>query len=109
MSRYPLRLVAVTRGPRGARLQGIGESSSHPGFACPDGPAGYEAALTDGPSQPSVDTVGAGDAFTAALVTGLLRGWTLGEINAFANRLGSYVCSRAGAMPPIPAELTRRT
>jgi fructokinase len=53
------------------------------------------------------DTVGAGDAFTAALVTGLLRGrdHDLDRINAFANRLAAYVCSQPGATPPIPAAL----
>jgi len=90
MSRYPLKWVALTRGPAGSRLQGIGESSTHPGF----------------PVDPSVtaDTVGAGDAFTAALALGLLRGLPLRQINAVANRLASYVCSQHGATPPIPAE-----
>jgi fructokinase len=90
MSRYPLKLVALTHGPAGSRLQGIGESSSHPGFA-------VEVPAT-------ADTVGAGDAFTAALVVGLLRGLPLGQINAAANRLAGYVCSQHGATPPIPAE-----
>jgi fructokinase len=52
-----------------------------------------------------VDTVGAGDAFTAALAMGLYRGHDLDRINADANRLAAYVCSQPGAMPPIPAEL----
>lgn len=90
MSRYPLKLVALTHGPAGARLQGIGESSSHPGFPV----VGAETA----------DTVGAGDAFTAAVTLGLLRGMPLQQINAIANRLASYVCSQHGAAPPIPAE-----
>jgi fructokinase len=90
MSRYPLKLVALTHGPAGARLQGIGESSTHRGFP---------AAVSE-----TADTVGAGDAFTAALVVGLLRGLPLQQINAIANRLASYVCSQHGATPPIPAE-----
>jgi fructokinase len=101
MSRYPLRLVAVTRGPYGARLQGIGEASVHRGFPVSDLPAGADNALA------APDTVGAGDAFTAALVTGLLRGRPLRDINAFANRLARYVCTKPGAMPPIPAELRK--
>jgi fructokinase len=90
MSRYPLKLVALTHGPAGARLQGIGESSTHPGFPA----AASEAS----------DTVGAGDAFTAALVVGMLRGLPLQQISQNANRLASYVCSQHGATPPIPAE-----
>ncbi len=90
MSRYPLKLVALTHGPAGARLQGIGESSTHPGFT---------AAVSA-----NADTVGAGDAFTAALAIGLLREMPLQEINAIANRLASSVCTQRSATPPIPAE-----
>jgi fructokinase len=84
-------LVALTRGGRGSVLFARdGEVSDHAG--CP---------------ARVVDTVGAGDAFTAALVTGLLhpRGPGLDEINAFANRVACYVCSQPGATPRMPAEL----
>ena len=53
------------------------------------------------------DTVGAGDAFTAALCIGLLRGLKLEEINIAANRLAAYVCSCAGAMPRLSDEMRR--
>ena len=86
--RYPmLSLVALTAGDRGSALYAAaGETSRHGGF----------------PTEVA-DTVGAGDAFTAALVLGLLDDHDLGRINAFANRLASYVCSQPGATPPIPA------
>jgi fructokinase len=45
------------------------------------------------------DAVGAGDAFSAGLVHGLLRGWDIARVNRFAASVGSYVASRAGAMP----------
>lgn len=45
------------------------------------------------------DTVGAGDAFSAGLVHGILRDWPLAEINSFASTVGSYVAARSGAMP----------
>jgi fructokinase len=53
----------------------------------------------------TADTVGAGDAFTAALVTEMMRhkGWD--EIGERANRIAGYVCSRKGAWPELPAEL----
>jgi fructokinase len=55
-----------------------------------------------------VDTVGAGDSFTAALVLGLLTKMDLDEINAVANAVARYVCSQAGATPELPLEFARR-
>ena len=51
------------------------------------------------------DTVGAGDAFTATLVIGLLQGIDLETINQHANRVAAYVCSQSGAVPLVPPEL----
>ena len=52
-----------------------------------------------------VDTVGAGDAFSAALALGMLAGYDLDRLNDYANRVAAFVCSRAGATPPIPDDL----
>jgi fructokinase len=54
-----------------------------------------------------VDTVGAGDAFTAALIVATLRNWPLAARAAFANRVGGLVASRAGAMPLLGEEFGR--
>ena len=75
-------------GADGSVLYRQGDTFEHPGCA-----------------GPVADTVGAGDAFTAALVLGLLEGHDLARIGAFANRLAAYVCSRPGATPPIPPEI----
>jgi fructokinase len=48
------------------------------------------------------DVVGAGDAFTAGLVHQILHGASLEEANDFANRMGAWVASCSGAMPPVP-------
>lgn len=53
------------------------------------------------------DTVGAGDAFTAALCVGLLHGLELEEINRAANRIAAFVCGSSGAMPTLPDSLRR--
>jgi|TARA_B110000037_G_C17122930_1_gene506674 sugar/nucleoside kinase (ribokinase family) len=58
-------------------------------------------------SQPGVatevrDTVGAGDAFTAAFLIGLLRGDAHEVILARANKLAAAVCSQPGAVPDLP-------
>jgi fructokinase len=45
------------------------------------------------------DTVGAGDAFAAAMLCGLCRGWSASAIADFANQLGSLVASRPGGTP----------
>lgn len=89
IKRYPLRLVALTRGDKGSSLFSRDAASHH---------RGYPTKL--------VDTVGAGDSFTAAVAIGLLRGLPLDKINDAANRLAAYVCSQHGAMPPMPRELT---
>jgi fructokinase len=86
--KYDLRLVALTHGPHGSALYTHDRTSDHPGS----------------PPGKIADTVGAGDAFTAALVVGLLKGHDLDRINASANRLAGYVCSQPGATPPIPDE-----
>lgn len=88
-AKYPLRIIALTRGAAGSLLcSSDGRWSDHRGVT-PDRIA---------------DTVGAGDAFTAALVTGLLEGVELGRINDVANRLAAYVCTQPGATPAVPAE-----
>jgi fructokinase len=85
---YPLTLIALTKGQAGSRLFGRGVESVHAG--CPVATA---------------DTVGAGDAFTAALVTGLLAKKNWNDISDRANRIASYVCTQRGAWPEIPADL----
>ncbi len=87
--RYPLELVALTRGARGSLLAERHRRDEHPG--CPVAVA---------------DTVGAGDAFAAAVVMGRLNDRPLPEINRRANRLAAYVCSQTGAAPPHPPAAT---
>jgi sugar/nucleoside kinase (ribokinase family) len=45
------------------------------------------------------DTVGAGDAFAAAFVHGLVAGWPAATIADFANRAGAAVAAVRGAIP----------
>ena len=49
-----------------------------------------------------MDTIGAGDAFTAALAHYLLRGADLETLNEAGNLWGSWVASQSGAMPELP-------
>ncbi|MHC4216085.1 MAG: carbohydrate kinase family protein [Planctomycetota bacterium] len=86
--RFGLRMIALTRGPDGSRL------------FTPQGDSEQKAAETE-----IADTVGAGDAFTAAIALGLLKAMGLDEINELANQLAAFVCSQSGATPKLPESL----
>jgi fructokinase len=53
-----------------------------------------------------VDTVGAGDAFTAALALGLAHEWPLERTHRFAAAAGAFACTVAGGSPVFPDHLT---
>jgi fructokinase len=90
LSEFPtLQMVAVTRGVCGSLLVAREEWHEHPGV----------------PVQVA-DTIGSGDAFTAALTHYLLRGADLPTLNEAGNRWGAWMASQAGAMPPL-SELVR--
>jgi len=88
--RFELRLVALTRGSSGSLLFSEGRWSEH---------AGLRMAVKD--------TIGAGDAFTAAMALGVLAGWPLDLVNERANEVAAFVCSQAGATPMLSVELKR--
>lgn len=52
------------------------------------------------------DTVGAGDSFTAAFVSSLLKGVDVAGAHRKAVETSAYVCTQAGAMPLLPPEIT---
>ncbi len=61
------------------------------------------------PDTPVVDTVGAGDSFTASLASALLSGKiSLAEAHEFATEVATFVCEHHGAMPTLSGELIRR-
>lgn len=87
LNEFPeLQMIAVTCGAHGSLLVTRDEWHRHPGL----------------PTQ-VVDTIGAGDAFTAALTHYLLRGAPLAVLNEAGNRWGSWIASQSGAMPPLSA------
>ncbi len=57
------------------------------------------------PGVEVADTVGAGDAFTAAFVSGMLRGLPLEEAHRLAVDVSAFVCTQNGAMPVLPSRL----
>ena len=51
------------------------------------------------------DTVGAGDSFTAAFVSSILKGCPIKEAHNRAVQTPAYVCTHSGAMPVLPEHL----
>jgi len=50
------------------------------------------------------DPVGAGDAFAAAFMHGLISRWPVAQVAEFANRVGALVAARPGAIPEWSVE-----
>lgn len=88
---FDLDLVCVTRGVNGSLLVSESDINAHPG---------YKVTVSD--------TIGAGDAFTAALAHHFAQGASLAAINIIANRVGSWVASVPGATPRISREEFQR-
>ena len=79
---FQLDTVCVTLGPKGCALLMDNEYLEPPGF-----------------SVKVADTIGAGDAFSAAFIHGISAGGTAAQIAEFANRIGALVASRPGGTP----------
>jgi fructokinase len=82
LASFDLKLVCITRGRSGSILFSADEFCEHAGF-----------------KVKIADAIGAGDAFTAALIHGYLNNRSLSEINENANRVGAWVASQHGGMP----------
>jgi fructokinase len=87
-SRYDLDALAVTEGGKGAWLV-----------------SGDDYFADAGQPVQVADTVGAGDAFFAALIAGFLGGIPWPETLARANRRGGYVAGQHGATPEMPKDI----
>jgi fructokinase len=88
---FSINLVCITRGAAGCELISEGGDVDDPGV-----------------STNAVDTVGAGDAFTAALLVMLLERQPPSRAVRFANHYATRVCEHQGATPTIDrAEVER--
>lgn len=85
--RFGITLACITRGAKGCLLV-----------------EGNDSADVPGGDVPVVDAVGAGDAFTAAMIFGRLHAWPLEQTAEFANAVGALVTTRSGAMPVLRDE-----
>jgi fructokinase len=48
------------------------------------------------------DTVGAGDSFTAAFISSIIKGKSIKEAHRTAVDVSAFVCTQNGAMPVLP-------
>lgn len=89
LGKYNLRMLILTCGINGSYVFTPGNVSFQPT-----------------PKVEVADTVGAGDSFTAAFIASLLKGKSMADAHALAVQTSAYVCTRQGAMPLLPPELT---
>lgn len=82
LTAFQLNAICITLGPQGCALLMDNEYLEAPGFAVK-----------------VADTIGTGDAFSAALLHGINAGWTAAQIASFANRVGALIASRPGGTP----------
>lgn len=88
LAKYDLKMLILTCGVNGSYVFTPGEIS-----------------FIETPQVKVADTVGAGDSFTAAFVTAILKGKTVHEAHKQAVEISAYVCTQNGAMPQIPNSL----
>ena len=86
---FNLDLIVLTKGKEGSRL-----------FVDKNNDSVYKPERSQ-----VIDTVGAGDSFSAAVAVGLLKKMPLNRINNIANTVASFVCSCEGATPIIPEKI----
>lgn len=91
LAKYNLRMLILTCGTNGS-------------YVFTPGVVSYQ----ETPKVPVVDTVGAGDSFTAAFCASVLKGKSVLEAHKLAVEVSAYVCTQRGAMPELPQGLKDR-
>lgn len=86
LQQFPMQIVAITRGSQGSLLVTRDTVNDHPGI----------------PVR-VVDSIGAGDCFTAALTYFTLHHQPLPMLAGAANRWGAWAASQRGGMPFLDA------
>jgi len=95
MEAFDLKVLILTCGTEGSYVY----------WKSPDG---SEEHFLDTPRVEVADTVGAGDAFTAAFCASVAKGKDIAEAHGLAVDVSAYVCSCRGAMPELPKSLKER-
>ncbi|TLX78216.1 carbohydrate kinase [Labilibacter sediminis] len=87
--RYDLSVVCLTRGDKGAAILWEDTYYNHQGIK----------------AKVVRDTIGAGDAFLASLMTALIKGFSIQEALDKAIEVGAYLVTQEGATPQLPKEI----
>lgn len=90
LGKYNLKMLILTCGINGSYVFTPGNVSFQPT-----------------PKVEVADTVGAGDSFTAAFISSILKGKSVEEAHRKAVETSAFVCTMPGAMPVLPAQLIR--
>lgn len=88
ISDFNLELAILTLGPKGSKIITSNSMSECPAAKCK-----------------IVDTVGAGDSFTAFFIINYLKGMSISESQKKASKVAAYVCAHNGATVQIPKNL----
>lgn len=91
LAKYNLKMLILTCGVNGSYVFTPGRVS-----------------FVETPKVEVADTVGAGDSFTAAFVSAILKGKSVPEAHKLAVDTSAFVCTQHGAMPILPDELKSR-
>lgn len=91
LAKYNLKMLILTCGVNGSYVFTPGNVS-----------------FAETPKVTVVDTVGAGDSFTAAFVSSILKGKPVNEAHKLAVEVSAYVCTQNGAMPVLPDYLKEK-
>lgn len=89
LGKYNLRMLILTCGINGSYVFTPGKVSFQPT-----------------PRVDVADTVGAGDSFTGTFIASILKGKSVEEAHRIAVQTSAFVCTKKGAMPILPSELT---
>lgn len=89
LGKYNLKMLILTCGINGSYVFTPGNVSFQPT-----------------PKVEVADTVGAGDCFTAAFISSVLKGKSVSEAHSLAVRTSAFVCTEKGAMPTLPTQFT---
>lgn len=89
LGKYNLKMLILTCGINGSYVFTPGNVSFQPT-----------------PKVEVIDTVGAGDSFTAAFIASILKGKSVTEAHTIAVKTSAFVCTQKGAMPILPPEYT---